>query len=89
MVRHFALFACIGLKFATFVVSSSKSSPEAAASTCLPVWDFLQVDRGIGERLSVHMEHLSPHLVLPWPTQHQGQLEEEDMELLVMGETIV
>lgn len=73
----------------TFVVSSSESSPEAAASTGLPVRDLLQVDEGVGERLSVHVKHLTSDLVLPWPAQHQGQLEEEDMELLVGGEIIV
>lgn len=71
------------LQLATFVVSSSESSPEAAPSTGLPIWDLLQVDQGVGERLPVHVEHLTSELVLPRPAQHQGQLEQEDMELLV------
>lgn len=73
---------------ATFVVSTSESSPEAAA-TSLPIWNLLQVDQGVGERLSVHVEHLTSKLVLPRPAQHQGQLEKENMELLVGGEIIV
>lgn len=74
------------LQLATFVVSSSESSPEAAPSTGLPIWDLLQVDQGVGERLPVHVEHLTSDFVLPRPAQHQGQLEQEDMELLVGGE---
>lgn len=69
----------------TFIISSSEGSSEGACSTSLPVWDLLQVDQGVGQRLPVHMEHLTPLSVLRCPAQHQSQLKQEHMEPLTDG----
>ena len=66
----------------TFIISSSEGSPEGASSSCLPVWDLLQVDEGIGQRLSVHIEHLKSVSVFSRPAQHQSQLKQEDVQPL-------
>lgn len=68
--------------FVTFIIASSEGSPEGAPSPSLPIWDLLQIYQGIGQRLSVHMEHLTSLSVLPRPGQHQGQLKQEDVHPL-------
>lgn len=68
--------------YVTFIISSTEGSPEGAPSTSFTIWDLLQVYQGIGQRLPVHMEHLTSISVLSWSAQHQSQLKQEDMQPL-------
>lgn len=59
----------------TFIVSPCEGSSEGAPSSSLTVWDLLQIYQGIGQRLPVHVKHLTTVLVLSWSRQHQHQLK--------------
>lgn len=59
----------------TFIVSPCEGSSEGAPSSSLAVWDLLQIYQGIGQRLPVHVKHLTTVLVLSWSRQHQHQLK--------------
>ncbi len=68
--------------YVTFIISPSEGSSEGAPSTSLPIWDLLQVYQLIGQRLPVHMEHMTSLSVLPRFGQHQSQLKQEYMQPL-------
>lgn len=66
----------------TFIISSGEGPPKGASAPSLSIWDFLQVYQGVGERLPVHLEHLTSVSVLPGSAQHQPQLKQEDVQPL-------
>lgn len=66
----------------TFVVPGRKGSPEGSASAPLAVGQVLHVQLGGWEGLAVHLEGPAPLLVLYWPSHHQGQLKQEDVQPL-------
>lgn len=66
---------CRSCDHVTFIISPCEGSSEGAPSSSLTVWDLLQIYQGIGQRLPVHIKHVTTVLLVPWSSQHQHQLK--------------